>query len=133
MKHGFRSGSWLLVPGMLVLMLSVLAACTRASAGAAATIPDPTLDTPLTKTQGSETAVISGGCFWGIQAVFQHVKGVTSATSGYTGGDAASAHYEMVSEGNTGHAESVRIVYDPAQISYGRLLKVFFSVAHDPT
>src|SRR5689334_7402056 len=133
MKYLVRPGSWLLVPGMLVLMLSVVAACTRANAGAAATLPDPAVDARLAKTQGSETAVISGGCFWGIQAVFQHVKGVTSATSGYTGGEAASAHYEMVSEGNTGHAESVRIVYDPAQISYGQLLKVFFSVAHDPT
>jgi peptide-methionine (S)-S-oxide reductase len=91
------------------------------------------VDTPLAKASGSETAVLSGGCFWGIQAVFQHVKGVISATSGYAGGEAATAHYEMVSEGNTGHAESVRVVYDPAQISYGQLLKVFFSVAHDPT
>ena len=80
-----------------------------------------------------QIAVFSGGCFWGIQAVFQHVVGVTNAVSGYAGGDAATAHYDRVSEGNTGHAESVRIVYDPSQISYGQLLKVFFSVAHDPT
>jgi len=77
--------------------------------------------------------VVSGGCFWGIQAVFQHVKGVTSATSGYSGGSKATAEYEVVSTGLTGHAESVEIIFDPSQISYGELLKVFFSVAHDPT
>jgi peptide-methionine (S)-S-oxide reductase len=77
--------------------------------------------------------VFSGGCFWGIQAVFQHVKGVSSATSGYSGGSAATAEYEVVSTGETGHAESVKVAYDPAVITYGQLLKVFFSVAHDPT
>jgi peptide-methionine (S)-S-oxide reductase len=122
------------VTRLLPLLLLIAAmACNKASAGSAATLPNPAVDTPLAKASGSETAVLSGGCFWGIQAVFQHVKGVISATSGYAGGEAATAHYEMVSEGNTGHAESVRVVYDPAQISYGQLLKVFFSVAHDPT
>jgi peptide-methionine (S)-S-oxide reductase len=77
--------------------------------------------------------VLSGGCFWGIQAVFQHVKGVTSAISGYSGGAADTAQYETVSTGTTGHAESVKITYDPSQVSYGQILKVFFSVAHDPT
>jgi peptide-methionine (S)-S-oxide reductase len=77
--------------------------------------------------------VIAGGCFWGVQAVFQHVKGVISATSGYSGGDAKTAEYEVVSTGGTGHAESVQVVYDPSQITYGQLLKIFFSVAHDPT
>jgi len=77
--------------------------------------------------------VVAGGCFWGIQAVFQHVKGVISATSGYSGGEAKTAEYEMVSTGETGHAESVKITYDPSQITYGELLRVFFSVAHDPT
>jgi peptide-methionine (S)-S-oxide reductase len=77
--------------------------------------------------------VLSGGCFWGIQAVFEHVKGVSSVTAGYSGGQASTAQYETVSTGRTGHAESVRIVYDPSQVSYGQLLKVFFSVAHDPT
>jgi peptide-methionine (S)-S-oxide reductase len=100
---------------------------------AAATIPDPTVDAPLATSKGKQTAVVSGGCFWGVQAVFQHVKGVLDVKSGYSGGAANTAHYEMVSEGDTGHAESVRIVYDPSQISYGQLLKVFFSVAHDPT
>jgi peptide-methionine (S)-S-oxide reductase len=77
--------------------------------------------------------VLAGGCFWGIQAVFEHVKGVTSATAGYSGGSAKTAQYETVSTGETGHAESVRVVYDPSQVSFGQLLKVFFSVAHDPT
>lgn len=82
---------------------------------------------------GQQTAVIAGGCFWGIQAVFQHVKGVVNATSGYSGGEAKTAEYEVVSTGETGHAESVKVTYDPSQITYGELLRVFFSVAHDPT
>ena len=77
--------------------------------------------------------VVAGGCFWGIQAVFQHVKGVTNATSGYSGGQANTAEYELVSSGQTGHAESVKVTYDPSEITYGELLKIFFSVAHDPT
>jgi peptide-methionine (S)-S-oxide reductase len=80
-----------------------------------------------------QTAVFAGGCFWGVDAVFKHVKGVTHVESGYAGGNAATAHYEMVSEGNTGHAESVRVRFDPARISYQQLLQIFFSVAHDPT
>src|SRR5215212_5649081 len=80
-----------------------------------------------------QVAVFSGGCFWGIQAVFQHVKGVTNADSGYAGGDAASAKYDRVSSGNTGHAESVRVTFDPSVVSFEQLLQVFFSVAHDPT
>ena len=80
-----------------------------------------------------QTVVFSGGCFWGVQAVFQHVKGVTNAVSGYAGGDASTARYERVSDGNTGHAESVRVTFDPSQVSYDDLLKVFFTVAHDPT
>ena len=80
-----------------------------------------------------QTAVFSGGCFWGVDAVFKHVKGVSSVVSGYSGGNADTAHYEQVSEGNTGHAESVRVRFDPAQVSYRQLLQVFFSVAHDPT
>jgi peptide-methionine (S)-S-oxide reductase len=80
-----------------------------------------------------QTAVFAGGCFWGVDAVFKHVKGVTEVVSGYTGGEANTAHYEMVSEGTTGHAESVRVRFDPAQVSYPQLLQVFFSVAHNPT
>ncbi len=82
---------------------------------------------------GEQTAVFAGGCFWGVDAVFRHVKGVSEVASGYAGGSATAAHYEMVSQGNTGHAESVRVRFDPAQVSYRQLLQVFFSVAHDPT
>lgn len=114
-------------------VLTSVVACRQAQAGSISPVPAPVVDAPLAKASGQETAVLSGGCFWGIQAVFEHVKGVISATSGYTGGEASTAHYEMVSDGNTGHAESVSVVYDPAQISYGELLRVFFSVAHDPT
>jgi len=96
-------------------------------------LPNPSVDASLTSIPGRQTAVLAGGCFWGIQAVFQHVKGVKEATSGYAGGSVASPDYEEVSSGNTGHAESVKITFDPSQISYGQLLKVFFSVAHDPT
>jgi peptide-methionine (S)-S-oxide reductase len=99
----------------------------------ARTIPDPTADVPLAKTPGQETIVFAGGCFWGVQGVFEHVKGVKSATSGYAGGAANTAEYERVSDGNTGHAESVQVIYDPSQLTLGQLLKVFFSVVHDPT
>ncbi len=98
-----------------------------------ATLPKPAVDQSLASKPGQQTATISGGCFWGIQAVFQHVKGVISATSGYSGGSKSTADYETVSTGTTGHAESVQIVYDPSKITYGELLQVFFSVAHDPT
>jgi peptide-methionine (S)-S-oxide reductase len=91
------------------------------------------VDAPRAVKSGEQTVVIAGGCFWGIQAVFQHVKGVVSATSGYSGGEAKTAEYEVVSTGETGHAESVKVVYDPAQVTYGQLLHVFFSAAHDPT
>jgi peptide-methionine (S)-S-oxide reductase len=102
-------------------------------ATATVSIPDPVVDAPLAATKGEQTAVLAGGCFWGIEAVFEHVKGVIDAASGYAGGSANTAKYEIVSSGRTGHAEAVRIKYDPSQISYGQLLKVFFSVAHDPT
>jgi peptide-methionine (S)-S-oxide reductase len=96
-------------------------------------IPAPTVDEPTTGRPKAETAVLAGGCFWGVQGVYQHVKGVTSAQSGYAGGDAATADYDTVSTETTGHAESVRITYDPTQITYGQLLRVFFSVVQDPT
>ena len=96
-------------------------------------VPDPKVDSPLALAKGQETAVVAGGCFWGIQAVFEHLKGVIHATSGYSGGAANTATYEKVCSGRTGHAEAVQIVFDPSQISYGQVLKVFFSVAHDPT
>jgi len=91
------------------------------------------MDDALAAKNGRETIVVAGGCFWGVQAVFQHTKGVLSATSGYAGGSVKNPSYEHVSSGTTGHAESVQVAYDPAEISLGRLLKVFFSVAHDPT
>jgi peptide-methionine (S)-S-oxide reductase len=109
-----------------------LVACNNADA-ATPNLPSPTADTALATTKSEQSVVVAGGCFWGIQAVFQHVKGVISATSGYAGGNSKTAEYELVSTGETGHAESVKIVYDPSQITYGQLLRVFFSVAHDPT
>jgi len=117
------------VAGLLTLVFTL--SC-HASSGAVK-LPNPDTDAPLSKTQGAQTVVLAGGCFWGIQAVFEHVKGVSSVTAGYSGGSAQTAQYETVSTGTTGHAESVRIIYDPSKISYGQLLKVFFSVAHDPT
>ena len=118
----------------VILLTSLLGAtaCTAKAAPAAA-VPAPAVDTPRASAPGQQTVVLSGGCFWGVQAVFQHVKGVISATSGYAGGSAKTAEYEIVSTGETGHAESVQVVYDPSQITYGELLRVFFSVAHDPT
>jgi peptide-methionine (S)-S-oxide reductase len=115
---------------MLVLLVAMTVACHASNA---VKLPGPAVDEAQGKTKGPQTVVLAGGCFWGIQAVFEHVKGVSSATAGYSGGSAQTAQYETVSTGSTGHAESVRIVYDPAQISYGQLLRVFFSVAHDPT
>jgi peptide-methionine (S)-S-oxide reductase len=88
---------------------------------------------PTDTTMVTETAIFAGGCFWGVDAVFKHVKGVSEVVSGYAGGDAATAHYEQVSNGNTGHAEAVRVRFNPAQVSYQQLLQVLFSVAHDPT
>jgi peptide-methionine (S)-S-oxide reductase len=120
---------------MVAMVLTVLAgtlAC-RAGSGASAAVPAPALDEAKATAKGKETAVVAGGCFWGIQAVFQHVKGVRSATSGYSGGTVEHPDYETVSSGRTGHAESVEIVYDPSQVTYGELLRVFFSVALDPT
>lgn len=111
----------------------LIAGTLACNAVTAAVIPDPALDAPLATTKGEQTAVIAGGCFWGIEAVFEHVKGVVNVTSGYSGGAANTARYENVGAGETGHAESVRITYDPSKITYGQLLKVFFSVAHDPT
>jgi peptide-methionine (S)-S-oxide reductase len=105
---------------------------TRSTAEEARVIPPPAVDEQVGG-NASEVAVVAGGCFWGVQGVFQHVAGVTSAVSGYAGGDKATAHYEMTSEGNTGHAESVQITFDPRKITYGRILQVYFSVAHDPT
>src|SRR6476660_8630320 len=98
----------------------------------AASLPSPALD-PAPAAKGPQTAVFAGGCFWGVEAVYRHVKGVTSAVSGYAGGTEKTADYATVSGGNTEHAEAVEVTYDPQQVSYGQLLTVFFSVAHNPT
>jgi len=114
--------------------LCALAGCSQAGAeGAIVALPDPAVDLPPSASGALQSAVFAGGCFWGVQAVFQHVEGVTEAVSGYAGGSARDAHYDTVSHGGTGHAESVKVTWDPKKMSYGRLLKVFFSVAHDPT
>src|SRR5580692_5025862 len=112
------------------LMLTTSFACTACAAAAA--LPPPTSDVAPSKSP-TATAVFAGGCFWGVEAVFEHVKGVKDVVSGFAGGSRLTAHYEIVSTGVTGHAESVQVTYDPAQISYGKLLQIFFAVAHDPT
>jgi len=115
------------------LLVSVAVSLALAKGSKANPIPAPAADAALAAKPGEESVVFSGGCFWGVQAVFQHVKGVKSAVSGYSGGEEKTAHYEIVSTGETGHAESVKVIYDPSQVTYGQLLHVFFSVAHDPT
>ena len=114
-----------------LFVAAVISVLTTVSSAAA--IPDPVVDSPRPAANGLHTIVLGGGCFWGLQAVFEHVKGVTSVTAGYSGGSAETANYEAVSGGRSGHAEAVRITYDPSQITYGQLLKVFFGVAHNPT
>ncbi len=116
----------------LLLLASVGWRIVPSAAESARVVPAPALEEPPGQAT-SETAVLAGGCFWGVQGVFQHVEGVTSAVSGYAGGDKATAEYERIGSGRTGHAESVRITYDSRKISYGRLLQIYFSVAHDPT
>ena len=123
--------------GLLFLasLIPTMSSCSvaKVSANKSGSIPNPTIDAPLAKVKGEQTAVLAGGCFWGIEAVYEHVKGVTRVESGYAGGSADTAQYGTVSSGETGHAESVHITYDPSQVTYGQLLKVFFAVAHDPT
>jgi peptide-methionine (S)-S-oxide reductase len=116
---------------LCVLPLVALSACTPSDA--ATPLPDPVVDTPSATAKGTEVAVLAGGCFWGVEAVFEHVKGVTQVVSGYSGGTKETADYRKVSSGATRHAESVQITYDPSRITYGQLLRVFFSVAHNPT
>jgi peptide-methionine (S)-S-oxide reductase len=117
-----------------VVAMAVLLGCNVAPAASAhGPIPAATEDAKLASTPGQQTAVFAGGCFWGIQAVFERVKGVKTATAGYSGGTAQTATYDQVSSERTGHAESVEVVFDPSRITYGQLLRVFFSVAHDPT
>jgi peptide-methionine (S)-S-oxide reductase len=113
--------------------LTALGACSLAAFGAKAPFPDPAVDIPPSANAGPQTAVLAGGCFWGMEAVFEHLKGVTKVVSGFAGGEKSTAHYETVSTGRTGHAESVQITFDPSQVTYGQILKVYFAVAHDPT
>jgi peptide-methionine (S)-S-oxide reductase len=133
-KSVFAHGSLraLLIAAFLVVAGTALWG-SRSAAEDARSIPAPTLDEPVAQAGNSEVAILAGGCFWGVQGVFQHVEGVTQAVSGYAGGDKDTARYETVSGGATGHAESVRITFDPHRISYGRILQIYFSVAHDPT
>lgn len=126
------SGQRALVVTLILMGIALLPACNAAIAKVTS-LPDPAVDDTLAAQGGQKSVVVAGGCFWGIQLVFEHVKGVVNATAGYAGGSANTAQYETVSTGTTGHAESVRIVYDASQITYGQLLKVFFSVVHDPT
>jgi peptide-methionine (S)-S-oxide reductase len=115
------------------LTLVLTAACQPLHAEQVRVVPPPAVDEDTAAAGASEVAVLAGGCFWGVQGVFQHLKGVKSAVSGYAGGDRATADYERVSSGGTGHAESVQVTFDPKQISFGRILQVYFSVVHDPT
>ena len=119
-------------PAAALAVASAVLLCGPAATFAAA-LPAPAVDIPAAAKAPPQTAVFAGGCFWGIEAVFRHVKGVSRAVSGYAGGAEKTASYEVVSTGVTGHAESVEVTYDPAQVSYGELLRIFFSVAHDPT
>jgi peptide-methionine (S)-S-oxide reductase len=124
------SAKWLAVVGLL----AVAALWHLSGRGETATlVPPPALDAVKSEAGRTQTAVLAGGCFWGVQGVFQHTKGVKRVLSGYAGGEAATAQYRTVGTGRTGHAESVQIVFDPSVISYGRILQIFFSVAHDPT
>ena len=117
-----------------VLALSTYGLSHQAGADAInKVIPAPALDTPAVEAMGPQTAVLAGGCFWGLQGMFEHVKGVTKVVAGYSGGEKATAHYEMVGTERTGHAETVAITFDPKQVSYGQLLRLYFAVAHDPT
>ena len=117
----------------VVAVLMAVASCTGCTAAVKAPVPPPAVDAALAQAPGKATAVFAGGCFWGTQSVFERVKGVLATTAGYAGGSAATASYDQVTQENTGHAESVKVVYDPSQITYGELLRIFFSVAHDPT
>jgi peptide-methionine (S)-S-oxide reductase len=118
---------------LTVLIVALGISCGVNADAVNKTIPSPTVDTPAAEATGPQVAVLAGGCFWGQQGMFEHVKGVTKGVAGYSGGEKSTAHYEMVGTETTGHAESVEITFDPKQVSYGQLLQLYFSVAHDPT
>jgi peptide-methionine (S)-S-oxide reductase len=132
MKRILRSAPRIVLVMALLALAGLVIRSYPVGADGAKVLPAPAVDAPPGQAT-SAVVVLAGGCFWGVQGVFQHVKGVTSAVSGYAGGDKRSANYEIVSSGTTGHAESVQVTYDPRQVSYGRVLQVFFSVVHDPT
>src|SRR5437588_2646522 len=121
-----------LVVATLVVLAAFVVKNYSAAAGRAHVVPPPAVDV-MPGDATSAVVVLAGGCFWGVQGVYQHVNGVINAVSGYAGGEKKTADYEMVSTGRTGHAESVQVTYDPRQISFGRVLQIFFSVVHDPT
>ena len=127
----FRPARWAILPFAATAMLLTSACTAQVSAEEAVALPAPTIDPA--DTRASATTVLAGGCFWGVEGVFSHVRGVTRVDPGYHGGSAATAHYDAIGGGDTGHAESVRITYDPRVISYGTLLRIFFSVVTDPT
>jgi len=134
----FRSNAGMLygLIATILFMLGLLGMSSRIPTVAAETakvIPAPAVEAPAPPADGLQTVVLAGGCFWGVQAVFQHVEGVQQAVSGYAGGVNPNPTYEQVSSGQTGHAESVQVTFDPRKISYGKILQIFFSVAHDPT
>jgi peptide-methionine (S)-S-oxide reductase len=122
-----------IAPALVLLAMTSLVCVPCAIANEGAVIPNPTVDETLAPKKGRSTIVLAGGCFWGLQVVFDHVKGVTQVTAGYSGGSMVHPSYEQVSSGATGHAESVEIIYDPSKITLGQLLMVFFGVAHNPT
>jgi peptide-methionine (S)-S-oxide reductase len=138
MAAGFMQGGRFSMRGMLyatafTAIFALAATLLARAAEPAVTIPPPTVDAAAPNNGGAQTIVLAGGCFWGVQGVFEHTKGVVQALSGYSGGTKETAHYEMVGTERTGHAESVQITYDPKQISYGKILQIYFSVAHNPT
>src|SRR4029077_719307 len=130
--HIGRGFAFVIIAGVLA-WTAVRSIGARPAAIPRMPFPKPAVDEPLAMAKSQETAVLAAGCFWGVQAVFEHLRGVTSATAGYSGGRIKSPGYEVVSSGLTGHAESVSITFDPSQITFGQILMVFFSVAHDPT
>jgi peptide-methionine (S)-S-oxide reductase len=129
----FSSASCSLMRCALLLLVLLAVNGVPARAEVSTIIPAPAFDNHEASNDNLSTAVLAGGCFWGVQAVFQHLKGVESAVSGYAGGEIGSAHYRDVSSGHTGHAESVKIIFNPRIVTYGQILQIYFSVAHDPT
>jgi peptide-methionine (S)-S-oxide reductase len=129
-NRSLLSHLWL---GILAVLVVAGATLSPSLAEESRELPKPVLDAVAPKNTASETVILAGGCFWGVQGVFQHVEGVTNAVSGYAGGDEKTAKYEIVSSGSTSHAESVSVTFDPQKISYGRILQIYFSVVHDPT